>query len=549
MRLPIVLFLAAALILPGEARAQDIPSLQRPNPALPITTSPEILRARLGKPGGAFAAAQLALIPGGWLDLFSCREDPDPLRRLDVAYGLGLVGSDAAFQALATMLGDPDPRVAGEAYHGLFLPRLNVEKQLTLEAVYGKPASADVAVYMLFLLGKEKTVRDVAATPLAGGRGAAIQHLNHAFEEDLPIFESAARDPRESVRLEAFRRIMYGSKTPARTQALNRLAASPDPRIRLSLIHSMDEDPGKSLDPAYERAASLGAVGTRREFARRVLGNLYDRRRMVEATQLLSRLLSDPSPTVGDTAVNGLYMFVADRIDGPGELPWDRLTPTVLAALRQGVGRRLSGPLSFQAAVVLAQLHDSRAFAPLVRHAFGPISPESDQAVLSLADLGDRRITRRLLDMARSGQRDALPFRALSRLHDPGSLAPLLHMVKPGANGLNAANALATIGDRSATPELLRLVKADLNVSLYAPLGALGGPGVKEFLIDQLEHAPEDVLQYVSGALGLMTDPSVVAELKRVETTYSGARSARAKEARENIAYHARTPRSRRSWW
>ena len=541
-------------LFPALAGAQDIPSLQRPGAALPITASTAVLEARLGGPGGLFAAAQLALRGEEGLDaLVRARAGPDPLARLDVAYGLAAHGGERAYRALIPMLGDPDPRVMEEADHGIALAGARAIPALRFGAYQASPDAADRAVALLWNLNERDEVRRIARSPRAGGRAGALRLLSYEGDEPLSTFEAAAHDEREEVRRAAMRRVVFGPKTEARARLLARLSRDPSPAVRRSLVAAMDEDPGRVLDPEYERAQRYGAVGSRRNFARMVNGELYrDPARLLGATATLARLVNDPEPSVGDVAVSGLYLFLEDRLgnvaygSGPldvQDVPWDRLSPPTVALLRRGVGRRLHGPLAFKAAVVLARLHDPRAYPVLAAVAFAPDRGERTLALIALGVSGDRRATPRLLELAHKDGLDYPVFDALGRLRDPAAVPALLRDVETDhvGKGLAAAYALAAIGDRSVAPAMVKLTKeSPVGTNLYIPLGRLGGPVAGRFLLDRLENGPENLIQYAASGLGeLRDDPATVAKLKQIAKT-GGNRAAYAQSALGTIADRAR---------
>jgi len=144
--------------------------------------------------------------------------------------------------------------------------------------------------------------------------------------------------------------------------------------------------------------------------------------------------------------------------------------------------------------------------------------------------------------------KDSVGYIALGRLRDPKSVRPLLKKVKNDDEGLNAASALAMIGDQSATPALLSLVKGGLGGRFYAPLGALGGQGVREFLIDRLRNGPLEELPFVSNGLWELYDPAVVEDLNRIVETDQSVRGTTARSALDRIAMRDRSPRPGPHW-
>ena len=537
------------LLLPAFALAQDVPSLQRASAALPITESVAALRTRLGGPGGPFAAAQLALKGRQGADaLFSARTDADPLVRLDAAFGLGLAGDDESDRRAAWFLGDSDPRVVYEAEHGLRLRGRQARRGLRSAALGAPERAADRAAELLMALDEREWVWRIAHDPVAKGRGGAIRSLDLPFEQALPVFLEAARDPRPTVRFEASRRVVFGPKGSARTAALDRLSRDPRPAVRLSLARAMDEDPGSVLDAAYERASRYGAVGSRRAFARMVGSGLYDPARLRAATAILGRLSDDPSPAVATAAVQELYRFVEDRLGGgsygsdgiePEDVPWDGLSPTSQATLRRGVGRRLGGPLALEAAVVLARLHDRRAYPVLASAAFGARSDRL--ALIALGALGDRRATPRLLERLRASPSDEATYDALQRLRDPAAIPALLEVVRTGTGEapIFAAQTVAVIGDRAAAPALIAIARSsETRTNLYFPLAQLGGPEAVRYLLERLEGDSSNLIQYATLALGDLRDPSDVAALRRFAASAS-PRAVCAKQALETVAYRA----------
>ncbi len=544
------------LLLPAFAVAQDVPSLQRPSAALPITESVGALRARLGGSGGPFAAAQLALKGQAGTDaLFAVREEPDPLVRLDAAFGLGLADTYEGYFGLAWFLGDSDPRVADEAEHGFAIAGVAALAALRDAAYENPPHSADRAAERLRPFG-DWSLPWLASEPTAKGRAGAVRTLDLPFEQGLPIFLDAAHDPRAAVRFEASRRIIFGPKPPGRTAALDRLSRDPSPAVRLSLARAMDEDPGSVLDAAYERAERYGAVGARRAFARMVGNGLYDPARLRAATAILGRLSDDGSPAVAAAAVEELYRFVEDRLGGgsygsggiePEDVPWDVLLPGTVASLRRGVGRRLGGPLAFKAAVVLARLHDRRAYPVLASVAFGERSDRL--ALIALGALGDRRATPRLLERLRREPNDEASYDALQRLRDPAAIPTLLKVVRAGTGeaSIFAAQTIAVIGDRSAAPALIAIARGlGSGTSLYVPLAQLGGPEAVRYLLERLEEDPANLVQYATLALGQLQDSSDVTALRRFAAS-SSPRAVWAKQALETVAYRAQLRAKARS--
>lgn len=537
--------LALLCLAPSFVAAQSIPSLGRPSPALPITDSIRQLSVRLGKPGGIFAAAQLSLMPEGFEALKVASLSKDPLTRLDAVFGLGMRIDNASYEALIPLLGDSDPQVAEETYHFF---RLNGGSQVHIfeTAAYNQPpAAANVAVYLLYMQNRLEIVRQVASSDIAGGRDQALQLLFLPAAEARPLYESAAYDRREAVRVTAIRRIAFGNKSPERTAFLNKLAASKDKAIRTSLLKAVNDSQETVLEPFFVKVAPTADSDSRRQFVKTVAFSLYDPGNNPRAAEILAPLSNDADPQVADTVVDAMFLFVSDRIMSLNvnhEMRWDRLTPATVSLFRRGLGRRLKGPHGFQAAVLLAQLQDRRAYAKLNNQAFVTQTGAQSLAILSLAALGDFRATPKLIRLVNQKPKDSVGYIALGRLADPKSVRPLLKKVDESDEGLNAASAIAMIGDQRATPALLDRVKHGLSGRFYAPLGMLGGPGVREFLIDRLENGPANDLSYVTNGLVELRDPAALDDLQRIAETDKTDRGNTARSILGMIATRNQSP-------
>ena len=525
------------VLLPAFAAAQDVPSLQRPNPALPITASVEVLDSRLGKPGGAFAAAQLA--PLGRDDVLRAAAQHDhPLRRLDAAYGLSGLDRPEDRLALAALLGDTDPSVSAEAETALIRIGKDGVGALHARALRGGDAAGNAAFDLLLRFEPWQKAADVATTPGAAGRAMAISTMPLPISTGLPIAEAAVADSRPDVRQHAIGWILASDRARDVRAAISRLVHSPSPAVRAvvaktvgaeysvkhaALLVVLAQDPSPMV-----RRAVVDAAG-------QWLGHV-DRPTALAVTM---RLVGDPDPTVSDAAFERM---AADAQGQYPPIPIDlSASSTATAALRRGLLRRLDGPQAFKAAVLLADLRDSRAYPVLAPVAFGSGYEAMCHlaAIRGLGRTGDRRATPGLLRLTGSSDANvaSAAYAALADLRDPASVAFLLATVhhEPNGWGPSAAQVIAAVGDRAATPSLLaaaRSLPPGPDGNLFEPLGKLGGPGVREYLLDRLEYGAEGTLSLAARGLIALHDFASFPELTRL----ASGTGRRAEEARRVLA-------------
>lgn len=500
-------------LLPVIAAAQDVPSLQRPYATLPIADALPVLRTRLGGPGGAFAAAQIALHGReGYEILLSERKASDPLARLDVAYGLSFFDTENAYEALTELLGDPDPRVVGEASHGLRLAGMRAGHALQTAAFSGSEASGNAAVWLMFELGPpySEALPGIAKSSTAAGRQTAIEI---SALHDFDTLASASIDPRPGVREAALRKLVFGPKTAERLSAIRKIATSKNASHRRSLVNVIAENVYNvdfldqllffASDPSPDVRASVARTLPLQSGA---IPGLTPERRL-RLAKAIAQLTDDPISSVGNSMVDNLGIAAEQWLNGSlTGRPFETSADTV-RRLRNALARRLSGPHAERAAFCLATLSDRRAFPVLAREVDAqPAGAVS--AIVALGVLRDRRATPHLLLAASTGL-DQYAYTALGRLRDPRSVPPLIGrmLAHPEREAYGAAVALAKIGDRRAAAPLMKLatrpnVDPNLRAAFYNPLGELGGPGVLDFLIDRLERG--NALETVCAADGLV---------------------------------------------
>lgn len=516
-----------ALLFPALAGAQDIPSLQRSYVTQPIVADLPALRARLGGPGGAFAAAQIALKgPEGLRTLIQARTATDPLVRLDAAYGLGFFDTEAAYEALAELIGDPDPRVAGEADHGLRLAGKNATHALQAAAFSGTDAAGDAAVWLLVRLGPPPSdlLPDIAKTESAAGRRAAIELF---YNLDLKSLADATNDRRPAVREAALRRLVFAKKTPERMEAIRRVSQSKDESRRHSLVQVISEyNYEANFTEAIVAFANDPSPAIRAQVARALPTQPNMGRKPTPAQERLLvraivRLASDRVPAVSDSMIDNLDLATEQWLNnGPQPGVAFDTRPESVDRLRNSLAKRLSGPSKEKAALVLAVLHDRRAL-PVLAQKVDAQPAGAISEIVALGVLGDRRATPHLLLAATTGL-DRYAYTALGQIKDPRAVAPLVKkmLAHPDQEAYGAAPALAKIGDRRAAKPMMKLATRDVDPNLrapyYGPLGELGGPGVLEWLVDRLEHGT--ALETVCAADGLVAlrDPRALDAARQI---------------------------------
>jgi HEAT repeat protein len=523
---------ALLFLIPTLAFAQDVPSLQRPNPALPITESLETLRARLGKAGGPFAAAQLALKPGGEAILQASKESKDPLVRLDATYGLSLVDSRSARRALGYLMGDPDPRVSGEAYVNLRRVREQALDVLREVALHGNEQAGNLAVWLEDGPASGSLVLEVAKTYGAPGREAALTRLGYSDPTVIPILEAAAHDPRPNVGTTAVRYLLPDRKNGLRRAALRRLIHAPDVAPRLALASALADNYSSANWDILVPLLTDPSAKVRLMLADVLVSNLFGSGQVMMSLPAIARLVDDPVKAVGDQAVKRLGEYAQDRITQRESLGWG--TSPATPRLRHGAAKRLHGPMAFHSALILALLGDHRAYPALFERAHG--GDRQDVAIMALGMLGDRRATPFLLGLTVNPNYRGNAFVALGFLRDPSTVPFLLKLVRehPRDDGIMAAYALGQMGDRSVTPALLAIatdpkLEPGYRLNYVEPLAMLGGPEVRKLLVRLFETVLPQQLPIVTSALVTLKDRSVLTDLERIA---SGPDAPRANEAR-----------------
>ena len=536
---------ALLFLLPTLAFAQDVPSLQRPNPALPITESFETLRGRLGKAGGPFAAAQLALKPGGEAILQASKESKDPLVRLDATYGLSLIDTHSARRALGYLMGDPDPRVAGEAYVN-FRRLRNREYDLLREiALHGNEQAGTSVMWLAEGPMAGSLVLEVAKTPGAGGRDAALARLGLSDPSMIPVFESAAHEARLNVAATAVRSLLYNRKSAAGQAALDRLLHAPDLSPRIALATALEQDYSSSNWPIMVALLRDPSPAVRLKLADVLVDNLFGSGRVTASLPYIARLVDDPVPAVGDQAVKRLGEYAQDRVAQRESLGW--ASSPAAPKLRLGAAKRLQGPLAFHAALILALLGDHRAYPALFERAHG--GDRQEVAIMALGLLGDRRATPFLLGLTDHPAYRGNAFVALGFLRDPSTVPFLLKLVRehPRDDGIMAAYALGRMGDRSVTPALLAIatdpkLEPGYLLNYVEPLAMLGGPEVRKLLVKLFETVLPQQLPIVTSALVTLKDRSVLPDLERIAAGTDVARANEARHAAERLRSALNSP-------